>query len=69
MDAITATIEAGPTLRAMIEHMTGCDPRTDPAFAWSDGEQPCQRCGHHDPTAVVSLDGESFERLCAECLA
>jgi hypothetical protein len=66
-EAIEATITAGPRLRAAILAQTGEDPVTEPAFAWSDGELPCDGCGHHDPTALVSFDGDTEQRVCADC--
>lgn len=59
---------SGPSLREWVEERTGYDPITEPAFAWSNSE-PCSGCGVHDSTAVLSFDGETFERLCFHCAA
>ena len=58
---------SGPSLRARIYTATGIDPYRDRDFAWSD-ELPCDDCTVVDSTAVVSIDGEKFERLCDDCL-
>ena len=56
----------GPSLRAAILRDTGADPIAEPAFAWSN-DLPCDECGIHDSTAVVSFDGDAFERLRHVC--
>lgn len=54
-------------LRRMIDMDCGEDAQTEPAFAWST-VLPCERCGRErEATAVVSFDGELFERLCSLC--
>lgn len=63
MDNITAS---GHSLREVIELDTGEDAATEPAFAWSN-DLPCDGCGVHDSTAVVSFDGDTYERLCYHC--
>lgn len=57
---------SGPSLREWVQEQTGYDPISEPAFAWSNIE-PCSDCGVHDSTAVLSFDGEVFERLCFHC--
>jgi len=59
---------SGPSLRQLIYTRTGCDAYRDRDFAWSD-ELRCDDCTVADSTAVVSIDGEAFERLCFHCLA
>lgn len=54
-------------LREVIIEMTGYDPVTEAAFDFRE-DLPCGRCEIHDATAVVSLDGETTERLCHICL-
>lgn len=56
------------SLRDLLEVLTGCDATTEPDFAWSDG-MPCDTCGATTSTALVSLDGNTKQRLCFECLA
>lgn len=56
----------GPSLRASILRDTGEDALTEPAFDWSN-DLACDECGIHDSTAVVSFDGETWERLCHIC--
>ena len=57
----------GGELQELIVAMTGCDPLAEPAFQWSES-LPCDECAVVDATAEVSLDGETFQRLCHECL-
>lgn len=59
---------SGPSLRVLMWRRTGCDAYRDRDFAWSD-ELRCDDCTVADSTAVVSIDGEAFERLCFHCLA
>lgn len=56
----------GPDLLAAIMRDTGEDALAEPAFAWSN-DLPCNVCEVHDSTAVVSFDGETYERLCHLC--
>ena len=51
----------------LIEHWTGANPSTEPVFALAT-DQECQRCRRIQPSIMVSLDGEKFERLCGACL-
>jgi hypothetical protein len=57
---------SGPSLREWVQVRTGCDPITEPEFAWSNIDA-CSDCGVHDSTAVLSFDGKTFERLCFHC--
>lgn len=57
---------SGPSLREFVLDLTGCDPAVESEFAWSDTER-CDDCGVSDSTCVLSIDGESFERLCYHC--
>lgn len=59
---------SGPSLKEFVEELTGCDPTQEPVFAWSN-VLPCDDCGIHDSTAVLSFDGDTFERLCFHCAA
>lgn len=67
----TTFVTAGAAdLREVIIEMTGCDPVTEPAFEFSE-QLPCDRCGSHDATAIVSVDWSgdvTMERLCHLCL-
>jgi hypothetical protein len=63
MTNITAS---GHSLRECIAEDTGFDPVGEPAFAWSNQER-CAGCDVADSTAIVSFDGEVFERLCFHC--
>ena len=62
-DNLTAS---GPSLREAILEWTGCDPLTEASFAWSNTDE-CDGCGVHDSTAVLSFDGDTFERMCFHC--
>ena len=51
----------------VIATYTGCDARTEPAFALSDN-LPCDECGAVTLTAVViDDDSEREHRVCVEC--
>ena len=65
IEAMTMTA-SGPSLREFVLDLTGCDPAVESEFAWSDTER-CDDCGVSDSTCVLSIDGESFERLCYHC--
>lgn len=57
---------SGHRLRDLLIEWTGCDPVTDPVFAWRNAAR-CESCRVTDSTAVMSFDGETFERLCFHC--
>ena len=70
-DTLAANMTAsGPSLRELVNELTGCDPVADPAFEWAN-DLPCSGCGVHDSTCVLALDddGEQFERLCFHCVS
>lgn len=45
--------------------VTGADSH-DPDFAIRD-DQPCAICGQTAATAILSFDGEAFDRWCLAC--
>ena len=60
----------GRSPRELLEEITGEDPVTHPAFAWSN-DLACEDCGIHDSTAVIIVPddvGESTTvRVCFHC--
>lgn len=57
---------SGPSLRVLMYTRTGCDAYCDRDFAWSD-ELHCDECTVADSTVVISVDGETFTRVCFHC--
>ena len=57
---------SGPSLREWVEQVTGCDPITEPEFAWSNIDR-CDGCDVTDSTVVIDVDGNGEQRLCFHC--